>query len=313
MKTNLLKTTRQLLLPLAVSVALAAAPSLALAGESTKTFTAPVETPEKSVFNVLLQNQFSNYYITPRGLIVEDEGMVWQSLLLVFMEVYKGSPEAFINHVGLTVGIWNSVHTKPTPKQGTSTPYWNEFDFIAGIDVTFLKDFNFSATYLLFVSPVDDYEPPHNLEFQLKYSDHFLENVTPWGKASLNPYVKLFVELENKATVSSTDSSFNFELGFIPKYVFNGYPAALEFPSFITLPGTEFYSEPGVPGLITTGAKVTVPLTFIPRRYGSWSLYGGVQYFHIFNDGIATGNNFLPSSATTRDPVQFYGGVSLFF
>lgn len=302
------------LLSSALAVAMLATASLH-AGDitTTKKTVVPVEQQDDSIFHVLLQNQFSNYYITPRGLIVEDEGMVWQPLLLIFADIYKGSPDAFINKVGLTVGIWNSVHTEPTPKSGTTTPYWNEFDFIAGVDVQFLKDFNFSMTYLLFVSPVDDYEPPSNLEFQLKYSDHFLENVTPWGKASINPYAKLFVELTNKATVSSTTSSFNFELGLVPKYTFNGYPLSIELPSFITLPGTNFYSEPGVPGLISTGVKVTAPLTFIPQKYGSWSVYAGMAYYHIFNDGIAVGNTFLPSSATTRDPVQWYGGISLFF
>ncbi|HEY5706279.1 MAG TPA: hypothetical protein VIS96_11960 [Terrimicrobiaceae bacterium] len=305
---------RSLLLSLLCSVIAVCSASSLRAGTTAQeqSVSPPIPVEEASIFHVLIQNQFSNYYITPRGLIVQDEGLVWQSLALVFAEIYKGSPKAFINHVGLTVGVWNSVHSKGDPLAST-TPHWNEFDFIAGADVTFLKDVNFSLTYLLFVSPNDAYESPNNLELALKYSDHFLEGVTPWGKLSINPYAKLFIELENKATVSATSSSFNFELGLIPKYVLNGYPLAIELPSFITLPGAQFYSEPGVPGLITTGVKVTAPLTFIPKKYGSWSIYGGVQYYHIFNDGLALGNTFLPSSSTNRNPVQFYGGLTLFF
>jgi hypothetical protein len=292
------------------ATALLAAP--AWAGVQDKTPIAPIKTEEGTIFHVLLQNQFSNYYITPRGLIVQDEGVVYQPLALLFADLYKG--DGWLNNVKLTVGCWNSIHSKADPAPNTTTPHWNEFDFIAGLSTTVFKDITFSATYLLFVSPNDAYESPSNLELQLSYSDHILENLTPGvGKFSVNPYVKLFIELENKATVSTTESSYNFELGFNPKYTFDFYPISIETPTFITFPGNGFYSENGDPGLITTGAKVTVPLKFIPQKYGSWSVYGGVQYYHIYNDGIALGNTFLPSGSTNRDPVQWYGGISLFF
>ena len=295
-----------------VMLAISSTPSLRAGPEvPDKNPAQPIQVEEASIFHVLIQNQFSNYYITPRGLIVQDEGLVWQSLALVFAEVYRGSPTAFISHVGLTLGVWNSVHSKADPVS-SSNAHWNEFDLIAGADVTFLKDFNFSVTYLLFVSPTDSYEPPSNLELMLKYSDGFLKGVTPWGKLSINPYVKLFIELENKATVSSTASSFNFELGLIPKYLFNGYPLAIELPTFVTLPGASL-QRARRSRCIHTRVKVTAPLTFIPKKYGSWSIYGGVQYYHIFNEGLVLGNTFLPSNSTNRNPVQFYGGLALFF
>jgi hypothetical protein len=299
---------QHLILPALVAAAMLPAH----AGVQEKSFKAPVmQTDDSSIFHVFFQNQFSNMYITPRGLIVEDEGLVWQPLLLIFADLYKG--DGWLNNIKLTAGVWNSVHTQKSTNPNTTTPYWNEFDLILGLSATVFKDWTASATYLLFVSPVDDYEPPHNLELALSYSDHFLENLTPWGKLSINPYAKLFIEMDNKATVSSTDSSFNFELGLTPKYVFDFYPVAIEVPTFLTLPGDGFYSEDGVPGVFTTGGKITVPLNFIPNKYGSWSVYGGVQWYHVYNDGIAVGNTYLPSSATTRDPVQWYGGIQLFF
>lgn len=312
MKTALPPRSRFTALAALAATALLALPAPSRAGVQDKTPVPMTEPDKPSIFHVLFQNQISNYYITPRGLIVEDEGLVWQPLLLLFADLYKG--DGWLNNVKLTLGTWNSIHTKKSANPNTTTPYWNEFDFIAGLSTTVFKDWTLSATYLLFVSPVDDYEPPSNLELQISYSDHFLEGLTPGiGKGSLNPYAKLFLELEDKATVSSTDSSFNFEVGFVPKYTFDFYPVSLEIPTFITFPGNGFYSENGVPGLISTGLKATVPLTFVPKEYGSWSVYGGLQYYHIYNDGIATGNTFLPSHSTNRDPVQFYGGITLFF
>lgn len=294
------------------ATALLAASSLTHAGVQDKTPVPPMKpVDDSSIYHVLFQNQFSNYYITPRGLVVQDEGLVYQPLLLLFADLYKG--DGWLNNIKLTLGCWNSVHTKADPVK-TTTPYWNEFDLIAGLSTTVFKDWTFSATYLLFVSPNDAYEAPSNLELQASYSDHFLENLTPSvGKFTINPYAKLFIELNQKATVSTTHSSYNFECGFVPKYVFNFYPVSLEAPTFITFPGNGFYSQNGDPGLITTGGKLTVPLTFIPKKYGSWSVYGGVQYYHLYNDGIVLGNSFLPAGNTNRDLVQWYGGISLFF
>jgi|SRR5882724_8374543 len=87
------------------------------------------------------------------------------------------------------------------------------------------------------------------------------------GKWSLNPYLKLFIELPNKATVSSNDETYNVEVGFGPRYVFDGYPLTLDMHTFVTFPGDGFYSQNSTVGLFSTGLKVTAPLTSIPKRW----------------------------------------------
>lgn len=265
---------------------------------------------ESKIFHGLLDLRLSDAYITPRGLIVEDEGLVFQPLFLLFADLYKG--DGPLSSVTASVGIWNSVHSKVPAGVNSTTDNWNEMDFLSGLSATFFKDWTFGASYQYWVSPIDAFVSNSVLELQLSYSDHFLENVMP-GKWSLNPYVTLFIELHNKATVSSTDESYNIQLGFGPKYVFDGYPLTIEVPTFVTFPGDDFYSESSTLGLFSTGLKVTAPLTSVPERYGKWSLYAGFLYYHLINDGIVAGNRLLPPQSTTRNPVQVIGGIVLEF
>ena len=190
-----------------------------------------------------------------------------------------------------------------------TVPNWNEVDFVGGLGFTLLKDWTFGITYQYWISPVDGFDAASLLEMTFAYTDHFLEDMMPPGKLSLNPYMKIFIELVNKAT-TATEESFNIELGFVPKYVFDGYPLSIELPTFVTFPGDDFYSEDSVPGLVSTGLKVTAPLTFIPERYGAWKFYAGFLYYHFFNDGIVAGNLLLPPASDNRDPVQVIGGFS---
>lgn len=260
----------------------------------------------------VLDFPLSNYYLTPRGIIVEDEGLIAQPSLFLSFNLYES--DGPLSNVTATLGIWNSVHTKKTPSPNTkeTVPNWNEVDFVWGLGFTLLKDWTFGITYQYWISPVDAFDATSILEMTFAYTDHFLEDVIPSGKFSLNPYMKIFIELVNKAT-AATEESFNFELGFIPKYVLDSYPLSIELPTFVTFPGSDFYSESSVPGLVSTGLKVTAPLTFVPERYGTWKLYAGFLYYHFFNDGIVEGNLLQRPASDNRDPVQFIGGFSLSF
>ena len=67
------------------------------------------------------------------------------------------------------------------------------------------------------------------------------------GDLSINPYVNVFIELTNKTANANPndDESHYFELGMVPKYVFAGYPLTIELPTYITLPGSNYYDTSG--------------------------------------------------------------------
>ena len=82
--------------------------SLAMAAAAmplTPTATQAADAPPPSRVNFLANFDFSNEYLTPRGMIVHDQGLAVQPLLLGFVTVDKR--DSFINDVTLVPGVWN--------------------------------------------------------------------------------------------------------------------------------------------------------------------------------------------------------------
>lgn len=274
----------------------------------------PVVTPPESEpwIHALLQLDFSDHYITPRGLNVENEGLIFQPLFLVFWNLY-GDKEGFLQDVTLTTGVWSSFHTN---ESGADPGHWNEFDPIAGLGFKFADYWKLDLNYTAFRSMVDSYPTSHHLEVKLGFDDSkFL------GAFALNPYVAFWKELENKATVAfnpaTSEESYYFTLGVSPS--FKAGPVKFEFPTYINLVDGDFYQKfdgtGGGSGLAVFGTevKVSVPLTFIPKDLGFWTLYAGVKYYHLSNDGLRDGNSVLTANEHKDDLVQFHGGISIFF
>lgn len=260
----------------------------------------------------VLDLPLTNTYINNRGVISEDKGIVFQPSLMLSLNFYQG--DGPISNVSGTLGMWNSVHSKFRGVEAdTTAENWFEVDLVTGLSVTFLKDWTFSLGYEYWQSPIDAFAPTQLLTLRLAYADTFLKGLMPNmpGELTINPYIFFLIELNNKAAAPLTvGESFYFELGFSPKYVFAGYPLAIELPTFLLFPGDHFYSTNSALGVFGTGVKVTAPLTFINERYGKWSVNGGVKYYYLANDGVVAGNTAFTDN---RNRVQIIGGVTLNF
>ena len=282
-----------------------------LAGEAESTpAIAPAAAPSK--INALFQLDVSDHYITPRGLNVENEGVIFQPLLLFFANLYS-SENTFVDDVSLTLGMWSSIHTE---ESGPDPGHWNEFDPIAGVSVKFADIFRLDTTWTAFKSMVDAYPTSHHLELKLSMDD------SKWlGAWALNPYVAYWQELENKATVvfnqATSDESFYFTVGINPSVKFD--TVKVEFPTFMNIVDEDFYQQfSGAGGgsgiaVVSTGIKASVPITFIPEGYGSWTWYAGVKYYHLSNDGLEDGNLVLTPDGGDTDLIQFHTGITAFF
>jgi len=274
---------------------------------------APVEMKTEPIAHFLLQLDFSDHYITPRGLNVENQGLVFQPLLLSFWNLYSNK-DAFINDVSLTAGMWSSIHSN---KSGADEGHWNEWDPILGLTFGLGEVLKFETNYTAFKSQVDSYDTSHHLELKLKLDD------SKWlGAYALNPYVAFWKELDNKATVvfdaATSDESYYFTVGVNPGVKLGS--VKLEFPTYINIVDSEFYQRmdgsdggSGV-GVFGTEVKASVPLTFVPKEYGFWTAYAGVKYYHLSNSGLLDGNQVLGADGDReKDLVQFHGGLSIFF
>lgn len=293
---------------------LAAVSLPAFAGQVTK------EKMEKSVvepeapsrIHALLNVDVSSSYITPRGLNVENSGAVFQPLFLVFWNLYS-STDGFIKDVTLTTGVWNSIHTE---KSGAKPGNWNEIDPIAGLTVKFGKGFEFDAFWSAFKSQTDSYDTSNNLSLKLTYKD------SCFGNFSINPYVEYWHEISDKATVvfnqATSDESSYISIGINPTYKFSSISLTVSMPTFINIVQDDFYQKfdgtSGGDGLavFSTQLKLSTPLSFIPKGYGSWTAYASFQYYHLDNEGLRDGNIALGGG--DRDNLyQVHAGVSIFF
>lgn len=270
--------------------------------------TAQAEDAPPSKVHALLNFEFSNRYLTPRGMVVQDTGLVFQQLALGFFNLY-GSDNFSATLVG---GVWNCFGTERLPSSdsgGTDGTSWYEIDPIAGFSFGLAKNFTLDVTYTAFNMQIFNIPFSQHLETKLSM------NTAPYlGGISLNPYVSFWKELENKAvanTDASPQESWYIDVGISPSYTFEKAAGLkLEAPCRVLLPDKKFYGtgagDNSTVGLYELGVKATVPLNFMPQGYGHWSFHAGAKWMKFEDKNlIATQNR--------EDITQVYCGVSTFF
>jgi len=276
--------------------------STSFAGSGKATETEVIEpAPVKDRIGGLLQLDVSDHYITPRGLTVENQGVIFQPLFLLFFDLYDG--EGFINDVSLTLGVWNSIHTE---ESGADPGHWNEIDPIAGLSFGLQGGFKLDATWTAFESMTDSYDTPNNLEIKLSYADNLTETF------SINPYASYWLELNNKTTFATSDSSYYFTVGINPTFSPKGIPVRFELPTWVMFPNEDFYGEESTVGLWSVGLKASTPLTFISPEFGKWFLYGKFTYYRFENDALVNFGSFA-TGKPDKEETQFSAGITILF
>src|SRR6185295_9130557 len=108
--------------------------------------------------NLLLNVEFSDSYVTPRGQIVRENGLTIQPLLLAFLTVYEG--DSFISSFKFVGGVWNDFGTKGVsehPPYGSNPKtHYTEIDPILGASIGFSHIATLSVTYSAFVEQILD-------------------------------------------------------------------------------------------------------------------------------------------------------------
>src|SRR5205085_57163 len=159
---------------LAVATALPFAPAAARA-----------EDAPPSHVNFLASFEFSNEYLTPRGMIVHDQGLAVQPLFLGLVNLYHG--DSFINDVTLVPGVWADFSTagvsEHPPFGSEPKTHFVEIDPIAGISFGFAKNFKLDVTYTAFAMQILDIGTSQHLDTKLSFDDaQYLK------KFALHPY-----------------------------------------------------------------------------------------------------------------------------
>jgi len=270
----------------------------------------------------LLNLDFSDKYITPRGLVSAKNGGSFQPLLILFLNAYHTDEKKWLTDVTFNMGVWNDIDVG---ENGRNPGNWDELDGFFGVEAKLFGDWKLDAEETFFKSETNSYNTTTNLDVKATYLDHWFAD----SGFSINPYVEVFYETSQKSTVIFNQANYHrsgyVAFGLDPTYKFKGIPLTLELPTFVNYVGNEFYQRvdgsAGGPGLavMSTEFKATTPLSFIPISYGAWSAYAGVQYYHLNNPGVLDGNQALeghPPGSTTqrdRDVVQYHVGLTCFF
>ena len=315
------------------SLSKSAAPVLASAALLSLASPARADGPISHV-DAVVNMEFANEYVTPRGMIVTDKGVTFQPLVLGLINVYKS--DGFLSDVTLVPGVWNDFSSSQVSKTGPTyktqpTTQWVEIDPIAGVSFTMAKRFTLSVTWTEFNMQVLDIATSQHLDTKLAFDD------SDYLKAfALHPYFEYWQELDGKATDAdlpasigitpensaakhpAPGSSYYFELGVAPGYTFQKFAnVRIEAPCRVLLPDErfygDFYGKSSTVGLFELGLKATVPMNFMPQGYGHWSFHTGFRYMNMVDDNLYHLNEFNAPNAPKRETFQYYAGINIFF
>jgi hypothetical protein len=255
---------------------------------------------------------FKNAYITPRGLLVTNNGLTTQILNGLVFDAYN-NPGALVDDFSLVAGIWNDIDSG---QHSTSVGPWNEFDWFAGANFEVDKLWTLGVTYVEFLSPPGNFSTEHNIEFSAKFDDSpFLAPV------SLHPYAKLFYEIAGPSVVvtGKGGGTFDVELGAVPTFDLHPYNigATLTAPTWVTVGPSDFWGGGGNLGVFSTGVTATMPLDFVSKRFGAWNFHVGVQYYNMINDNLLVAQQLdgavSPGSSGHRNFVVGLAGFGINF
>ena len=289
-----------------VAVLASAAASVAGTESTGKESKAIIEKAKESCISGDLGVNVVSQYIS-RGLIFENQGAIIQPYADLYFKLYEG--EGFLNKATLNLGIWNSFHSRKTDaglvSGGTSsTRSWYEFDFTAGVSMTFAKNFTLTPSYYMFLSPNDGFPTFQGINVALAYDDTDL-----LGKFALHPKIQVLFELENKAG-NGPDEGIYYEVSIAPGFPVG--PVGVSFPMAVGFGSNDFYAGDETYGFFAAGVNLSYALTFVPECYGTWTATAGATYYHLGN----ALKGFNPGVRDTEDGEHefvFNGGLSIAF
>jgi len=238
-----------------------------------------------------------------RGIVQEKDGFADGNYILqpygdLTFKLREGT--GAVTNVGLTFGLWNSLHGGPTGVEGgaggtaTADPkIWYEADFYTKLSATVLDDFAAALIYTAYMSPNDRFATYEEVALSLGYNDSKL-----LGPFALNPSVLIAFETDGQADAGRNQGVY-LQLGLTPGYTVNakgGYPISVTLPLVLGLSLDDYYERIGMGGgddtfgYFSGGAAASVPLRFISTAYGSWQARAGLSVL-VLGDNLEAANN----------------------
>lgn len=208
-----------------------------------------------------------------------DEGIIIQPWFDIGFEIN--------DTVSIYAGTWNSIITSDDDLGNPAgDENWYEADWYVGVSLALTEEVSLDVAYVILYGPSIGNEFAEEFDITLAYDDSEL-----WGgDMALNPYIMLAIEVEGGSDgfATSGDEGIYLELGIEPSFEIipeGDYPVTLSIPVTVGIGVSDYYNASGSGGdglgFVSVGAVFSIPLSFIPADYGSWSAHAGVSLLYL--------------------------------
>ena len=287
----------------------------------------PALVDEESAVHGYVDMTFANTRVTGGGFLIYPRSGLFQTEAGLSFDLYKNKT-AFINSFTVFGGAWSETWTSP-PVGGR---HWQEVDWWVGASVGFADHFKLSAQLLTFQFPGGG--SIKNATATLSYDDSYLG----WP-ITINPYINLFYNYGGlSAMPMGKTGTYRVDIGVNPTYSFKksaGIPLTLSAPTWIALAPKNFTYVPtpanrvcgplsnltcatNTASLFSTGLQAKYSLeNVVPKKFGSWYLKAGVQYYHLMNDAVigtqVRAGTYATFPQAKKDILVVSGGIGVSF
>jgi hypothetical protein len=230
------------------------------------TFTGTFDMPSVYVFRGIVQEPDPKFTMFPAA----DLGIA------------LGSSDGLIKSMGINIGTWHSLQTGSTGSDGPSGKIHYEEDFYATLALGFGAGFSGSMTYTAYTSPNNMFNTTKELSFK--------GAKTHW----INPYGIIAFELSGAADTFDDGTGTYLELGVGPTFPLGSSKFTLAVPLKIGMSLGNYYQlafdDDTQFGFFDIGGLITVPLSKVSSKFGSWNIHGGADVY-VFGDMTKTLND----------------------
>jgi len=216
---------------------------------------------------------FLNAYLF-RGIPQDDTGVIMWPTGDLGIALHSG--DGIVKSIGVNVGLWNSLNTGAAGSDGPSRKLWYESDFYSTFGLGFGKGMSLGVTYTAYTSPNGSFNTVRELSFKFAFDD-----TRSLGRMASKPYVIVARELDGQADGGAEEGTY-LEIGAAPGFTVAGLAVNVPLRAGFSL--HDYYE--GVSGddpfgFFSVAGIVTVPLSSMPTRVGSWNIHGGVEYVYL--------------------------------
>lgn len=236
---------------------------------------ASAQIKEDKAYSLSLGYDFSSHFIS-YGVDVWGGGghpCPWSSDSTMFG--YATLTASFADNLSGFVNVWADINDNADSNIGGSI---QEVDLNIGGTFTYEK-FAFTLANGCWWYAGDT---EHVLDFTVAFND---ADMISEGFA-LNPSFTIHWRYEGNG---GQDEGVAFVPGLKPAFTVmkdTKYPLTIAFPLSCAFFTDDFQGGDSGFGYVSAGAAVTVPLSFIPEKYGAWSVTGSITYYMTDEDAI---------------------------